>query len=118
MAVPAREPWRKFDFNAFYDEKIATDSAFETIDTVAIACESFVNYRKLWHDLHRNCLRGWIMSGKEIIALELDGVRDGGTDVLFLTSRWGSGEFGGETEAVGFQTNRLWLGFISMRLSN
>jgi hypothetical protein len=34
MAVPAAEPWRKFDSTRFYDEKIATDSAFETIDTV------------------------------------------------------------------------------------
>ena len=58
-----------------------------------------------------------IMSGKEVIALELgQGLRDGGTDVHFLTSRWGSGEFGRRTEAVGFQTNRLWLGFISATL--
>jgi predicted O-methyltransferase YrrM len=33
-AIPAAESWRKFDSTRFYDEKIATDSAFETIDTV------------------------------------------------------------------------------------
>jgi predicted O-methyltransferase YrrM len=33
-AVPALEPWRTFDSVRFYDEKVASDRAFETIETV------------------------------------------------------------------------------------
>ena len=33
-AIPEAEPWRKFDSTRFYDERIATDAAFETISTV------------------------------------------------------------------------------------
>ena len=55
-----------------------------------------------------------IISGKEIMARELGvGLREAGFEVHFLTSRWGSGEFGHQTKALGFPTHHLWLGFIS-----
>src|SRR5882724_7565996 len=58
-----------------------------------------------------------IVSGKEVMALELgQGLRESGVEVYFITSRWGSGEFGRRTEAAGFPTYRLWLGFISATL--
>jgi len=58
-----------------------------------------------------------IVSGKEVMALELgQGLREAGIEIHFVTSRWGSGEFGRRTEAAGFPTYRLWLGFISATL--
>jgi glycosyltransferase involved in cell wall biosynthesis len=59
-----------------------------------------------------------IVSGKEIMALELgEGLREAGAEVHFVTSRWGSGEFSRRSEAAGFSTTRLWLGFVSATLS-
>jgi glycosyltransferase involved in cell wall biosynthesis len=58
-----------------------------------------------------------IMSGKEIMTLELgQGLREAGAEIHFVTSNWGSGEFGKKTEVAGFPTYRLWLGFISTTL--
>lgn len=55
-----------------------------------------------------------IVSGKEIMALELgQGLREAGLAVHFVTSRWGSGEFGRRAEAASFSTDRMWLGYIS-----
>ncbi len=62
------------------------------------------------------CAAG-IVSGKEVMALELgQGLRELGTEVCFLTSKWGSGEFARRAEDAGFETLRLWLGFISATL--
>jgi glycosyltransferase involved in cell wall biosynthesis len=51
------------------------------------------------------------------MALELgEGLREADCQVHFITSRWGSGEFGRRTETAKFPTYRLWLGFISATL--
>ena len=58
-----------------------------------------------------------IVSGKEIVALELGkGLREAGIEIHFVTSRWGSGDFGRRAEALRFPVSRLWLGFISATL--
>lgn len=58
-----------------------------------------------------------IVSGKEIMALELGkGLRESGIEIHFVTSKWGSGDFGRRTEASDLPTTRLWLGFISATL--
>jgi glycosyltransferase involved in cell wall biosynthesis len=55
-----------------------------------------------------------IISGKEIMALELGcGLRDAGTNVHFITSRWGSGEFAQRAKAAAVPTDRMWVGYIS-----
>lgn len=62
------------------------------------------------------CAAG-IVSGKERMALELgEGLRAKNVEVHFVTSRWGTGEFAKRTQAAGFSTCRLWLGFISATL--
>jgi predicted O-methyltransferase YrrM len=33
-AIPAEEPWRQFDSTRFYDDRIAHDGSFQTIETV------------------------------------------------------------------------------------
>jgi glycosyltransferase involved in cell wall biosynthesis len=51
------------------------------------------------------------------MALELgEGLREEGVEMHFITSHWGNGEFGRRTQAAGFPTIRLWLGFISATL--
>jgi glycosyltransferase involved in cell wall biosynthesis len=56
-----------------------------------------------------------IVSGKEIMALELgQGLREKGIDVHYVTSCWGSGEFMRRTQQLGFSTERMRLGFISL----
>jgi glycosyltransferase involved in cell wall biosynthesis len=57
---------------------------------------------------------GGIVSGKEIMALELaKGLRDKGCEVEVVTSYWGNGEFGRRSRAAGLPTHIMRLGFIS-----
>jgi len=59
-----------------------------------------------------------IVSGKEIIALELaEGLRDKDCAVELVTSFWGNGEFRRRSNAAGFPTHIMRLGFISATLS-
>jgi glycosyltransferase involved in cell wall biosynthesis len=58
-----------------------------------------------------------IVSGKEIIALELaEGLRERGITINFLIAWWGDGEFKRRLQALQFNFQVLRLGFISATL--
>ena len=59
-----------------------------------------------------------MVSGKEIMALELgEGIRGRGIPIVYVTSRWGDGEFSRRLNAQDFRSYRMQLGFISATLS-
>jgi glycosyltransferase involved in cell wall biosynthesis len=59
-----------------------------------------------------------IVSGKEVIALELvDGLRTHGDRVEVVTSRWGNGDFTQRLQTRNIPVHSMWLGFISATLT-
>lgn len=58
-----------------------------------------------------------IVSGKEIMALELgEGLRAAGDDVVYVTSKWGNGEFSRRLSELALPFYHMRLGFISATL--
>jgi glycosyltransferase involved in cell wall biosynthesis len=61
---------------------------------------------------------GGILSGKEIMVLELaDGLRNSGYDLEIVNSLWTDGNFARRLDEMGLRTHPVWFGFISMTMS-